>query len=405
MKIAIAVGRFPLISETFVLNITTRLLERGHDVTVLALNGPAPEGMPAHPDVDRYDVMDRVVRGRRMPKSTVARWLGVGRLRGSLPVLARGLNPFAFGLDALSLKILHNATAIRGEFDVIHAQYANIGAAIEQLRAIGAVRGALVSSFRGNDITGYVDKRGAGFYKRLLASGEYFLANSDHFRNIGIALGFPAEKVETWYSGLDTSRFPLRACVPPVDDGVRLVGVGRLTKKKGFDVALRAMARLDASVRLDLVGDGGQRGALASLAEELGLSERVTFHGTCDSSEVRRILEASHIKLAPCVTGQDGLADGPINTAKEAMAVGLPVVATDHGGIPELVEDGVSGHLVPERDPESLAAAIQKLLDHPESWEEMGKQGARIVREKFELSARIDRLEEIYATISSSSSS
>ena len=112
MKIAIAVGRFPLISETFVLNITTRLLERGHDVTVLALNGAAPEGMPAHPDVDRYDVMDRVVLGRRMPKTTVARWLSIGRLRGSLPVLARGLNPFAFGLDALSLKILHNAAAI-----------------------------------------------------------------------------------------------------------------------------------------------------------------------------------------------------------------------------------------------------------------------------------------------------
>ncbi|MHC4849182.1 MAG: glycosyltransferase [Planctomycetota bacterium] len=404
MKIAIAVGRFPLISETFVLNITTRLMERGHDVTVLALNGAAPEGMPAHPDVDRYDVMDRVVLGRRMPKTTVARWMGIGRLRGPLPVLARGLNPFAFGLDAVSLKVLHNAAAIRGEFDVIHAQYANIGAAMEQLRAVGAVRGALVSSFRGNDITGYVDKRGAGFYKRLMANGDYFLANSDHFRDIGIALGFPAQKVETWYSGLDTSRFLLRACVPPVADGVRLVGVGRLTTKKGFDVALRAMARLDASVRLDLVGDGPERGALAALADELGLRERVFFHGTRDSAEIRKILEASHIKLAPCVTGLDGLADGPINAGKEAMAIGLPVVATRHGGIPELVEDGVSGYLVPERDPEALAAAIQRLLDHPENWDEMGKRGAGIVREKFELSARIDRLEEIYATISPSSS-
>jgi len=398
MKIALAAARFPVVSETFIRNIATRLIDRGHDVRILALRGPAAEKSRARDaDIERYRLVERTTFGRPSPPTLAARWLRAGRLRGTPGVLLRGLNPLLVGRDGPTLKALLGAAPfVGGAFDVVHAQYGDIGRRVEQMRAIGALRGALVTSLRGNDLFGAVERNGARLYRRLAAHGEYFLPNSDYFRARALEVGFPPERTETWYSGLDTGRFFEREGEPPANPP-RLIAVGRLVEKKGFGDAIRALRSL-RGVRLDVVGDGRLRGALEELADE-----RVRFLGNRTPAEIRALLAESHVFVAPSVTGPHGLADGPVNTAKEAMATGLPVVATRHGGIPELVEDGVSGLLVPERDPAALAEAVRALLGDPERRRAMGRAGARIVRERFSLDRQIDRLEEIYRAVTSSS--
>ena len=103
----------------------------------------------------------------------------------------------------------------------------------------------------------------------------------------------------------------------------------------------------------------------------------------------------AHIFVAPCVTEVGGNQDAPINALKEAMLTGLPVISTFHGGILELVDDGVSGLLVPERNSEALVKKISYLIDHPEEWEKMGKAGRQKVTENFDMEKLNDRLEKI----------
>jgi colanic acid/amylovoran biosynthesis glycosyltransferase len=171
------------------------------------------------------------------------------------------------------------------------------------------------------------------------------------------------------------------------------VTVGRLVEKKGIEHVLRAMRiLLDRGVEVEyrVLGDGPRRARLAALAAELGVKDRVTLHGRHGQETVRDGLERSDVLVAASVTAADGDEEGIPNVLKEAMALGLPVVGTRHAGIPELIEDGVSGVLVPERDEAALADALQRLAREPGRWTAMGRAG----RAKIEMEYDIDRLND-----------
>jgi colanic acid/amylovoran biosynthesis glycosyltransferase len=149
---------------------------------------------------------------------------------------------------------------------------------------------------------------------------------------------------------------------------------------------------LDRGVEVEyrILGDGPRRARLAALAAELGVKDRVTLHGRHGQETVRAGLERSDVLVAGSVTAADGDEEGIPNVLKEAMALGLPVVGTRHAGIPELIEDGVSGVLVPERDEAALADALQRLAREPGRWTAMGRAG----RAKIEMEYDIDRLND-----------
>ncbi len=112
--------------------------------------------------------------------------------------------------------------------------------------------------------------------------------------------------------------------------------------------------------------------------------------------EVAELLRDSHILLAPSVTAADGDQEGIPVALMEAMSLGMPVVSTYHSGIPELIQDGVSGFLVPEREVDALADRLQYLLEHPQRWPELGRAGRRAVEEHFNIDKLNDRLADIY---------
>ncbi|HWU38335.1 MAG TPA: glycosyltransferase, partial [Candidatus Acidoferrum sp.] len=191
-------------------------------------------------------------------------------------------------------------------------------------------------------------------------------ANRDHLMRLT-----PGARIHLVYHGLDHNFFaPPSTFGSPRDgsnpsDPVRLLSVGRFQPKKGFEVVLQAMARLHTHIILTLVGYGPQERALRALAQTLGINHRLRWVGQIDHPGVRSLYRESDLfVLAPRVAA-DGDRDGLPNVVVEALSQGLPVVATRLSGIPEIVEDGVNGRLVPAEDAPALAAALRSLAEDP----------------------------------------
>lgn len=402
MRIAFIVWRFPVLSEPFILNQIAGLIDRGHDVQVFALNG-APDGAgKVHDLIERYDLMARAhlvdplpARGQR---AAVIKRIAGPALRNPVKaarVLARARHA------ATPLKMLNRAAVLlgAGDFDIVHCQFGSLALPILEFRKAGLMSGRLVTHFRGIDISSFVQENGADVYDEVFAKSDHFLANCGFFRDKAVALGCPEARIDAHGSGIDLSMFPFRA-LPPVGNGpVRLISAGRLVEKKGLITAIRAVAhvlRSGKDVHYEIIGDGPERPRLEALAAELGVADHVTFHGWRTHTEISETLSRAHVFLAPCQTAADGNQDAPVNTLKEAMAIGLPVIASRHGGIPELVEDGVSGFLVPERDAECLTRAIARMIDTPETWGSIAKAGRAAVERLYDMERLNDELVAIY---------
>jgi glycosyltransferase involved in cell wall biosynthesis len=177
------------------------------------------------------------------------------------------------------------------------------------------------------------------------------------------------------------------------------VQAGRLIEKKGLPVTFRAFATFQKrypNAALTIAGEGPLLGQLQELASELKVDNRVSFTGFVSQKELREIYYSSHIFLHPSETGSDGNQEGIPNSMLEAMATGLPVFATEHGGIPEAIENGVSGILVPQRDHEELARALLDAVEYRNFLLRLASNGAEVVRKKFDLNEQARRLEDLY---------
>ena len=181
----------------------------------------------------------------------------------------------------------------------------------------------------------------------------------------------------------------------------RLVQAGRLIEKKGLSVSLNAFAVfLDRypNATLTIAGEGPLLDELQKLTRELNIEERVSFTGFVSQEQLREIYYRSHIFL-PSQIGRDGNQEGVPNSMLEAMASGLPVFATEHGGIPEAIENAVSGVLVPEHDHETLSRALLSATQDLIFLSRIARSGAEVVRKNFDLRTQAQRLDDIYLEI------
>ena len=170
-------------------------------------------------------------------------------------------------------------------------------------------------------------------------------------------------------------------------------------EKKGIEYAIRAVARFASGrrgIHYDIVGEGILRDSLQQLIHELGVEDIVRLRGSKNHHDVVGILDRSHILISPSITAKDGSQEGIANVLKEAMAMGLPVIGTEHAGTPELITDGVSGFLVPERDVDGLVDRLTYLADHPGIWNELGRAGRLVVEKHYDISQLNEELIGIY---------
>ena len=414
MKIAFIVGTFPALSVSFILNQITGLMDNGHEVDIYALDGSPADLSKLHPVVKEYHLLDHTYYPPKRPKNALLRVLkGYGLLLAKLnkdPLVCLQLLKVSYSQDAKSKygseaklqKLLYKALPLLGRksYDIVHCQFGQFGLIALAFQDMGILKGnKLLTSFRGYDISKYLKKRGEQVYDRLFKEGDFFLANSEFFRHRAIKLGCPEEKIVVHGSGIDRDKFTFNPRYLPTDGRVRIATTGRLVEKKGIAYCIRAIAQLAQShpnIEYHIIGDGPLKADLQYLIQELGVERLVKLRGGKPQPELIEILNTCQLFMATSVTAKDGNQDAPVNTLKEAMAMGMPVIGTHHGGIPELVEDGVSGFLTPERDAAAIAEKLKYLIDHPEVWPQMGRAGRTRVEQTYNINQLNHELMEIY---------
>ncbi|MBA6412706.1 TIGR03088 family PEP-CTERM/XrtA system glycosyltransferase [Parahaliea sp. F7430] len=277
---------------------------------------------------------------------------------------------------------------------IVHSR--NLAALEAQLVTLFGPKLRRVHGEHGRDMS---DLEGTNYKYRLLRKAmrylihRYIAVSRDLSTWLVDYIGVRPDRLRQIYNGVDQSRFhPLladqnRESLFPKDFLAHkrslIVGaVGRLAEVKNQRSLLQALARileinpdLRDTLRLVIVGEGPMRHSLQSLAEELNIAQLLFLTG--DRSDVAELLRAMDVFVLP------SLAEGVSNTLLEAMASGLPVIATRVGGNPELVSDEDNGLLVPVDDSEALAQAILRLIDSAQLRQQMGQSGTRFVRENF----------------------
>jgi len=402
MRIAFLVGQFPALSETFILNQITGLIDRGHEVDIFASgkrNDPKVQ-----PDVEKYGLLSRTYY-RHMPTNKVWRVIkAIGLIvvnfyKNPLAIL-KSLNIFKYGKKALSLELLYAAILFldKGPYDIIHCHFGPNGNLAVLLKEIGVITGKVVTTFHGYDMSRYVRTQGNEVYNFLFEKGDLFLPISERWKEELIKMGCNEQKILVHRMGVDTDKFKFSQRKSH-EGNIRLLTVARLVEKKGVEYGIRAVARVlreNPNIEYSIVGDGPLRNELETLIEKLGVGSQVKLLGWQEQDKIAELMDKADILLAPSVTSKDGDQEGIPVVIMEALAKGLPVLSTWHSGIPELVQDGKSGFLVPERDVDALAERLEYLIEHPEIWPEMGRAGRKFVEEHYNIDKLNDRLVEIY---------
>ncbi|MBL9155213.1 MAG: glycosyltransferase [Verrucomicrobiales bacterium] len=304
--------------------------------------------------------------------------------------------PFLFESEIRNLeKILREHQAA-----VLHIYFGNSGVELLPLLKSPTRPCPAVVSFHGADAG--VDLEKPAWREAMMTvfeRAEAILARSEALAADLRDLGCPPEKLTVQRAGIPLDEWPLTQRSAPVDGAWRFVQSGRLIEKKGYDTTLRAFARfreVHPQARLVILGEGPLLESLRRLANDLDINRFVTFAGFVEQGRVRSEYGWAHAFLHPSRTAGDGNREGVPNAILEAMATGLPILSTSHGGIPEAVEDGVEGFLADENDWEAFAVAMHDLAASEKTWKSMAAAARAKIEAKFERSQQVAELEGVY---------
>ena len=401
MKIAFIVNGFPTLSETFILNQITGLLDMGHDIEIFA--GGNPNERKIHVDVEKYHLMRRVHyfsipanKIRRILKTT---YLIITNFYKDPSKILNSLNIFKFRKDALSLRLLYVLIPfLNRRFDIIHCHFGPNGIIGVLLKEIG-IKGKIITAFHGYDVNGYPKMAGKNIYNNLFRKGDLFTVNTNFTKQRVLELGCEENKITILPAGFQVEKFRFFERRVKHGEIIKILTVGRLVEKKGHEYAIQAVAKIakkHKNIQYIIAGDGPLRKNLEDLASELKIRNHIRFLGAVEQNQVLKLYQQAHVFILASVIASNGDREGQALVLQEAQAVGLPVTSTFHNGIPEGMLDGKSGFLVPERNVDALAEKLQYIIEHPEIWPEMGRYGRKFVEEKYDIKKLNQRLVELY---------
>ncbi|MDR1997008.1 MAG: glycosyltransferase [Candidatus Margulisbacteria bacterium] len=290
---------------------------------------------------------------------------------------------------------------LRDNLQLLHAHYGYVG--VSALGFLTKLHVPLVTSFYGLDV--YQHTKNPVYrwqLRRLFKRGDLFLVCSQKMRGDLIGLGAPPSKIKVLYGGADLAKFPYAFNACPEKDPATILMCGRFVEKKGFLYGLRAFLRVAPgydNLRLKIIGDGRLAPELKREAASSPFGSQVEFLGGLSHAEYIAQLKKCHIFMSPSVTAHNGDSEGLPTVLIEAAALGRPLLATVHSGIPEIVHAGQNGLLAPEKDVAALAANIDSLMSAPGQWRAYSEYGRRLVEEQFDLAKQTEKLESLYLTL------
>ena len=275
--------------------------------------------------------------------------------------------------------------------DIILAEYGPIGVrCCEAARATGI---PLITHFHGYDASKYaVIKKHEINYQKLFHQSSAIVVVSNKMVTDLVNIGAPAEKIHLNPCGVDTDVF--KGAKPEKASQV-MVAVGRFVEKKAPYLTITAFAQTLQKVpnaKLVMLGDGPLKGVCKDLAEALGISNSVRFMGASSHTQVKDSLLQARAFVQHSIQSSDGDCEGTPVGVMEAQSAGLPVVATSHAGIADVVVHGETGFLIEEKDVSGMAAFMTQLFQEPDLASELGKNGRKRIKKNYSMKIHIDKL-------------
>lgn len=284
----------------------------------------------------------------------------------------------------------------RNNISLLHAHHGQLGMLLLPFKEETNL--PLVTSIRGRDATlanqpiGYLDNM-----KMLFDRGERFFPVCQYLADRLIAWGCPSEKIRVLYGGVDLNEFKYRA--PHKGDSQNILSIGRLVEKKGHHILMQAFQKIRSkfpNATLTIIGRGELEEYLISLANQLNLGDSFRLLNHLPKDQVREQMTNADIFCAASLEAADGDVEGIPNTLKEAMAIGVPVISTNHAGIPELITNKKEGVLVQENNVDELADALEFMLTNREIWETYTVAARQKVEQNFNLAQQLQQQAEFY---------
>jgi len=391
LRVGYVVKMYPRYSETFIVNEILALEAAGVSVEIFSLRAPV--------DAHFQDSISRVRSpvtyvGTDRPKADDL-WTALTRAGAEAPQMWRELQT---ACDEHACDIYQAAVVAREararSVQLLHAHFGTVATTVARLAARFA---DLPYTFTAHAKDIFHESTRRDDLERKLRDAAGVVTVSDY--NVAYLrehYGPAAASVERIYNGLDLQRFPFRS---PSNRRPTIIAVGRLVEKKGFRDLLDACAHLTArgaTFECRIIGAGPLDVDLRAHATRLGLDSVVRFLGPRPQHEIIEQFRDASVCVVPCVVGDDGNRDGLPTVLLEAMALGTPCVATPVTGIPEVIHDGATGLLVPERDPEALSLAIERLLNSATLRCDLAIAARRLIEQDFDVARNTARLHALF---------
>lgn len=390
LRVAYLFERFPSFGQTFCYREVAELIRQEADVAIFSVRRPTGEP----PQEWDENVLSRVAY---LPdEAGLVNAVDRAARKGTIPPEAvASLKEWGRQPDFLRLyQAAHIGLRLRKEgIARVHAHFAGMAARTAfWLNHFFGIGFSLTA--HANDI--FAPRKFVLSLERIFEAAVSIVTVSD-FAVAQLTHRFPqhAGKIHRVYNGVDLAQFRTANFAAEVP---LIIAVGRLIEKKGFADLISACERLKAKGRsfsCNIIGEGPLHEALVAQIAQSGLAEQVQLVGPRSQRQIVDHLAEATVFGLPCTTEADGGMDNLPTVIMEAMAAGLPVVSTWIAGVPEMVQPGLTGALVPPSDPSALAAAIELFLCDRETAKQFGTRGHRIASEKFSIEANVKSLAAI----------
>lgn len=406
LRIAVVVGSFPTVTETFIVNQIKSLLDKGHDVTILAYRKGNPRAI--HQVIKDYNLLDKVQYQEEIPESKIRRvgfllsWLINKFFRIHWSPFFRTLNFFNFGIQSSSLSLFYKGLWFlsNGTYDLIHVHFGQNASVIADLKNKGILNNAkLIVSFHGYDLIPNKAASSRSEYNLLFKEAELFTVNTQYTKDILLNVNPKLNNIHVLPVGLDTSFFYRKK---DLSDGIfTILFCGRLVNFKGVECTLDIMQELikrgHTNLKLEIIGEGDLRDTLIEKIQDYNLHSYVVFHGSLSQEQIRDTMERSNIFLFPGITEEiTGRAENQGLVIQEAQSMQLPVLVSDAGGMKYGLLPDISGFVIEENNILGFADAVERLLRDRMICQSMGIDGRAFVVKYYDNEVLVNKLIDLY---------
>lgn len=403
MRVAFFLDGFPYPSETFIVNQIVEVIKTGAAVDLYSVRRIFTTVL--HPRVDKYDLLKRCVY---VPVIPVGRNKRIFRfLLNILPryiprplIFFKCISARDYREQIRNLSIFFYAVPFfrKPQYDIIHCHFGPIGNLAVLIKQLGLISGKIVTTFHGYDLNKESIRGTKDFYKRLFDCGSAFTVNSSFLKQKAVSLGCPPDKIHLLPVGVDLEFFS------PHQQGrtnkkIRILTVANLVEVKGIEYSIKAVAHLRNNVEYNIIGSGPLEESLSDLIRSLNAEGLIKLLGPKNQEEVKAAYSTSDIFMLTSIKAGDGSEEAQGLVIQEAQAMGLPVIVTDVGGIPEGLINEKSGFIVGQKDVASIVSRLKILVGNQALRSEMGEKGRGFVTQKYNIKNLNQDLIKLYAEV------